>query len=498
MNTLQQVISIMYANECKEFKAHLNKQSKRKDVNNIRLFDMLKTDDIIGIKKLYPFENSAAYHAIRKRLYDTLIDFMANRTFVNDTSAEHEILKLVVVSRKFFELKLAKAAFKCLARAEARAQQLEHYSLLNEIYGVAIQYAHLDPAVDIKNNIVKFNINKDKLIKEEQLTIAYAVLRNELQAIYHKGQISNLQELIAKTMEEHGISLDVVLTYKSLYQMLYIANEYAAINSNYTAIESFMVHSYHLLGKNNEGSGQQLYYQIYIQYFMANLHFRNCRFIGSGKYLDTMLALMQMQDNKYYNRFAVRYFMMRAFNFHFSGDPGVAIGLAQKTLKDHPDAHVADKNDLQLALVMFHLQIDSAREAQREMNLLSGTDSYYEKMMGRDWAIKKSLLEIVLHVQLGNDELALSRIKSFNRRYKKFLLQVDENRVIKYVRLLLLYINKPEQVKTAEFKNAYMELVEQAKKSGGDIFVLGFAAWLWAKAAKRPVYEVTLSIMGGS
>ncbi len=434
MNAIQEVINLMNDDDIKAFNIYITKKNKRKDVKNIELFNILKTDDIKFEKKIFPDKKSAdAYHALRKRLYDTLVEFMANRSFENDTSDEHAVLRLIVVSRLFFEHKLTKAAFKCLAKAEGIAATLEHFSLLNEIYMTQIQFAHLDLLLPLDEVMQKFKVNKHRLQHEEQLNIAYALLRRELADIYHKGKIVDFQALVKSTVEQHGISLNNMLTFKSLYQILFIANEYASINSNYALIAPFVTKSYVFISGKEEHADRHLYYHIYILYFIANFYFRNGQFAQSKTYLDTMHLQMQKQGGKYYNRFRFRYFLLETLNNNYSGNPWQAIHSAEKALTQYKKADVNDINDLRLVLIVFYLQQDAGRSAAKEMIHFTHSDKWYEKKMGMDWIIKKSLVEILLHVQQENIELALSRIKGFKRNYKKYLLAVNEERVMEYL-----------------------------------------------------------------
>ncbi|ULT26394.1 hypothetical protein KUH03_05670 [Sphingobacterium sp. E70] len=56
--------------------------------------------------------------------------------------------------------------------------------------------------------------------------------------------------------------------------------------------------------------------------------------------------------------------------------------------------------------------------ALAELRKLIRTDAWYEKKMGMLWTIRKGLLEILIHIQFADIDLAISRVKSFKRRYK--------------------------------------------------------------------------------
>ncbi|WP_431244277.1 hypothetical protein ACQ9BO_07920 [Flavobacterium sp. P21] len=304
---------------------------------------------------------------------------MANQSFENDTSQENAVLRLIVVSRLFFEHKLIKTAFKCLAKAEEIALNIEHFSLLNEIYLTQIQFAHFKLSEPIEEIITKFKANKKKAEYEEQLNLGYAVLRRELASIHHEGRIVDFQGLIKNTIQTHGISLKQGLTFKSLYQILFIANEYASINNNFSLIQPFVLKSYQFISKKTDLLDRHLYYHIYILYFIANFYFRNGQFAESLNYLQLMFTELQKQSGKYYQRFCLRYFLLLAFNENYLGHSQKAIEIAEKALSSSKKADPNDSNDIHLMLIVFYIQQDAGRNAAKEMAKLNHTENWYEK-----------------------------------------------------------------------------------------------------------------------
>jgi hypothetical protein len=494
MNAISDIMNLMDKNDNKAFTAYLVKKNKRDDVKNTRLFKLLETDDILGLKKLYGGQkNNDAYHALRKRMYDSLVDFMANRTFETTTSHAHEVLRLLVVSRYFLEHKLTGTAYKCLAKAEAKALPLEQFSLLNEIYHTQVQYAHLNPAFDLELAIKKLNDNRECMHREQQLNTGYALLRRELHEIQHKGKVIDFRAFIMGIMESLGIQLDKVLTFKSLYQILFIANEYATMNHNFALVEPFVHKSYDFIAAKGEQSEGQLYYHIYVLYFLANINFRNHRFEVSNAYLDTMEAEMQKQNGRYHGRFILRHQLLRAVNSNFTGNPAQAITIADKALKTAgKKADPQDLNDLRVCLAMFCVQ-QQDRTAFKYMRDFNRTDAWYEKHLGMLWAIRKNLLEILLYAGFGDTEPALARLKSFKRRYKKYLAEVNEQRVFDYALLVERYILKPEIASHPDFEKSIRALLNPESKE--DLFILSFLGWLLAKAGKKTVYDVTLGLL---
>lgn len=492
MNSLQEIINIMSINDKQAFVSYLNKKNKRKDVVNINLFKYFETDDInqqnLLLRKI---KSPEAYHALRKRLYDSLIEFTGRRKFETDTSEEHDILCMVIASRTFFEHKLYKEGLKCLTKAETKATALEHFSLLNEIYHTRIQFAQYDKE-DLGVLIKKINANRENMVKEEQMNIAYALLRRELAEIYHKGKVIDFTAYIKSIIEQHGVSSDAI-TFKSLYQILFIANEYASINSNYKLVEPFIDSAYKFIAQKEALSERHLYYHIYILYLLGNMHFRNRRFSESKNFLQKMEEQMLKQGSRYYSRFCVRYYLLQSLNENYSGNIGSAIYIAENTLKKYKDADPSDVADLRLALLVFYLQYGD-RTVFKLLNKFNHTDSWYEKKMGMDWAIKKKLVEVLLHLQYDNMELALSLLKSFKRRYKKYLLEVKEERVLQYAAILETLINKPEIVKTAAFRDNVDQFVASAG-ADTDVFAISFIGWLKARVENKQVYETIMQLV---
>lgn len=493
MNNIEDIIYLLKTDDRKAFTSYLRKKDRRGEGRSVQLYKIIETDDINSLKKLYPDENNDAYHALRKRLYDSLVEFMANQTFTTNTAGAHEVLRLLVVSRFFLEHKLTKTAFKCLAKAEAKAIPLEQFSLLNEIYHTQIQFAHLNPALDLDGVIAKFRANRERLYREEQLNTGYALLRRELHDIQLKGKVVDFREFIQNTMHSLGVSLDEALTFKSLYQILFIANEYATLNHNFTLVEPFVEKSYVFIQNRGDEAPGQLYYHIYVLYFLANINMRNHRFADSNTWLSRMEAVMQKQNGRYHARFILRHQLLRALNANFSGNPSQAIQVAEKALKGvTAKADPQDVADLTACLAMFWVQQED-RTAYKYMKLLHRTDAWYEKKLGMLWAIRKNLLEILMYAGFGESEIALSRLKSFRRRYKKYLAEVKEQRVYDYALLSERYMLKPEIAQHPDFKKGVLSLLGTDGKE--DIFVVSFVGWLLAKADRKPVYEVTLSLL---
>jgi len=493
MQALEELVSLLTVAEKESFKSFLAHKNTRKDVKNIQLFQSIATNDISTIKKLFgPTFNTVAYHVLRKRLVDNLLHFLAKKTFQDNRIEAYAALRLTLVAKTLLDNRLYKIAFKCLAKADGIAAELEQFSLRNEILLLKLQYAHLDVNLDLTQLSRLFLANQKQMHYEAKVNLAYAYLRQELQAIQLQGKILNLSALIKATVRRFAISLREVMSFKSLYQILYIANAYAAIQQNYSPLKRYVHYAHTFMERRTVRSP----YHLYVLYYLANFSLRNRYFDRSLTYLSQLQQLIKEHKHHYGALFTERYGLLLALNQHFMGQATTALATIEKTLAAvSRKSKAEDVADLQLCRIMFLTQNNDVA-AVKELGKLQHSDNWYEKNLGMLWAIRKNLLSIVVYAQNKDADLALSRCVSFRRRYKQYLRQTDEHRVLTFVALLEESIQRPYVVKDKSFLRRIETLLE--KETAQDIFTLSFIAWLMALTEQASAYEIVQRLLHGS
>jgi len=493
MDPILELTNLLNNNDKKLFRLFLQQKNKRDDVKNLHLLNLIETDDIAGLNKLYASKkNNDAYHALRKRLQDNLLLFLSQKTFESNNSETYEALRLVVVGRFLLENDVPKIGFKCLDKAEKLAGHLEQFNLLNELLLLKLQYAHLPGAENFEELTTRFTQNQLNMQREAKLNMAYAFLRKELQEIHLEGKIVNLTALMITTIRKYKISSQDLMTYKSIYQILFIANEYAAIQQNYDLITRYINRTNQFIQNQTDKKQSYLFYHISILYFMANFHLRQKDFAQSSAYLTQMMDLMQT-DGRFYTLFYLRYQLLSALNLFFTDKAGDAITLLQQSLANTKHrSKPEDIEDLRICLAMF-LALCNDRESLKQLTLLTRTDAWYEKKMGMLWTIRKNLMEILVQAQFSNIEPAMSRLTSFRRRYKKYLLKTSEERVLLFLRLIEKYLLKPDVIFEENYKKSVLSLINN--DGNNDIFNLSFIAWLVARWEKKSAYKIALALI---
>lgn len=494
MNSLSEIIKLMDKSDKKEFIQYLNNRNKRSDTKNIQYFKLIESNDIINEKNWIFKQNSmASYHALRKRLYDNLIEFMSNKQFEKNTGTASEALRFLVLSRYFFENDLDKTGFKYLTKAEKKAENLEQFNLLSEIYQMRLQYLHLNPNENIESLMDKLLENQKQIQIEAKLNFGYALLRKELQEIQQSQKVVDLRKLIYNTLKNLQLEYEDFISYKSLYQILFIANEFASLNHDFSLIAPFVSSSLNFIENQKEKGKNHIFYRLNVFYFLANIQFRNQKFSACNLYLNEMERIMKMNNKTVSKSFFLLHQQLKSLISHFLGDTESAQTILSNTLKKSSSkTEYKIYNTLLLIQIMYFTQLNN-KLSIKYINKFQHSDSYYEKKLGMLWTIRKNLMEILIHTQFKNDDFALSRIGSFKRRYKKYLNDVNEQRVIDYVQIVERLIKNKDLLSNSDFRNDIRLKMNINKPQ--DIFVTCFWGWLLSLIDKKIPYDSTLELL---
>ncbi|WP_179335746.1 hypothetical protein [Winogradskyella costae] len=493
---LKSIIDTLTIDEQQKFINYLQQKNKRKDIKNIQLFKVLahSNDDSKSIcNQLYKVENCNAYHALRKRLFQSLIDFTANKNLEDENSTDIQAIKYILASRTFLLQKNYDIAYKVLDKAERLADEHLMFPILNEIYHTKIQYAHNYPKVSIDDLIIKQKENQKRHHLEDRLNIVYAQLKLMLNEVTYKGSVIDFELELEHLLNANHIEINTSLSFKSLYQILAIANISALVTKKYYSIEGFVMKSYDILKQKKE-TDKQLFYQIEIVYIIANTLFRNKKFEASLRYINEMEQLMQLKKCTFHKSFILKKTLVKALNLNYSNKQDDAIALIERfTNQKHVDTETL--LDLQLTSFMFYFQKEDFGKAKSISSKFYHTDQWYQEKSGIDWVIKKNVAELLLYAELQEDDLFYSRLKSFRRRYTGYLNQIGQTRIIIFLKFAELYYIKPKSINTPEFKNKIELTFEWTTLDKEDIFILSFYAWLKSKVEKENLFQTTLKLL---
>lgn len=488
MNIIASIITTLSVDEKKKFVLKLRQKNKRSDTKNIELFQLLSSEfqqkdlDV----QLYGGVNKGAYHALSKRLHDSLIDFIATRSFEREASEEMDVMKLLLASRIFFQHQQMQIAFKTLAKAELKAKKHSLYSILNEVYHTQIMNAHFNESIDLDALIKKFHKNKLDLEAEEKLNLFYATIHNELSENHKQAT-----EIINKNLELYAISVDENLTYHSLFKILQISNKVANITRDYFAITEFVEQACEVIEVSERIDDKHLHDHIQILYYLANTQFRIKNFEASSKYLNRMKSYLGLQNAKYFAVFYPQYSLVKNLLLMYTGSANQTIDNLNKFDFELYKKQQVYLLDLKLTLVVALFLKEKFSEAIKVYRDFYHSDKYYSKRMGDIWVIKKNLMEILVFIELDRLDLIESRLNSFRKKHRVHLIDHNESRVLEFLKLVSIYYFKMEDIYTDEY-NQRVDLLLKNKSKEEDVFTISFYAWLKSKIEKKGIYETCL------
>jgi len=271
MSIIYSIIASLSKEEKTAFVRILKERNKRNDAKNIALFKLLDTPNLPNDLDilLYGKPSKGAYHALCKRLHDSLIDFIATKSFDKESSEEMTALKLVLASTIFFRQDQTYIAFKTLAKAELIAVKYALHSILNEIYNTQIRYAHLNSAIDLQQIIKKYQANKLDIQQEDNLNLFYATIQAEL----HESN-PKVSDSIHRNLQLYNISISENLSYQSLFKILQISNQVAHITRDYHAIFPFIEDACQKIETSERVASKHLFEHLRILYYLANTNYR--------------------------------------------------------------------------------------------------------------------------------------------------------------------------------------------------------------------------------
>lgn len=493
---IKEILIAFTKEEQEEFILFLSKKNKRKDVKNIELVKLLLSDHFSSkeiAEKLYGKQNKVALHALRKRLFTSLLDFTANLSIQQETSLDIQLIKYIISARSFLKKGQIKIAYQILEKTIGIAQENQLFTILNEVYHTKIEYAYKHSTTNIDKLIANFKENQQQLLLHDSLNIAYAKIRKSLQEYQHQQKNINIKKLIEDNLRKQKIDNLTVLSFKSLYQIIQITNISSVQKFNYWDIEEFVLETYQLI-QNHTSKNKQLYYHIEILYIIANILFRNRKFKKSLEFLDVMLNCMKEDKQKYFKQYIYKHQLILALNLNFTNQQDKAITLLASVL-NKKNIDIVAKLDIELSLIVFYFQNSSLHKAKKLFANFYHTDKWYIEKAGIVWIIKKNLIEILLLIDLGDIDLVDSRLRSFKKKYTKILANFDLQNVLAYLKLIEAFYKQPEIATSKEFYtkvNTSFNWIENKKE---DIFMMSFYAWLKAKMTKKGVYEITLNLV---
>ncbi len=489
MDDLKQIISTFSTNEQKEFASFIQRQKKIKNRKDLELFNLLaqkqnyKSAQLLA--KLYPTDqNQVAYHAVRKRLMRHLIDFILLKSNEKQTSTTLGVLTLAL-----FDRKLEKLGWEFLRKAEKVALKHEQYDLLNAIYNLQISQSDSEFADDLEEIIEKYKQNKILADEEEKANIANQLIQQKLVEVRLQGKELDFKAIIKQTLQIYQLSETIAKRPSLLYKLMTIARSAVLVSKDFYRFEPYLIEQYQMVVEKHGFSPQHAYYQLSLLYMIAHVLYRNKKFAQSMSYLEKMKAIFASQTHLQ-AQFYTKYALLLSANYALNKQTVEAIKLLENTLKEKKNSlSIEDSLNMYLNLSIYYFQEENYKKANQCFLSLPSSQARLVKKMGREWVLKKNLIELIAQYELKNYDLARNKLKSIEKNFADMLAQSLFQNVKAYLYFIRQMLNNPHTKPDQLFAQTD-ELFSFDPIAEEDLQEIRFYAWLKAKLLKKKYQEV--------
>lgn len=496
MDRLRNIIHTLTKEEQKAFEAFAKRLQHRPQRKDIALFRLLAKD--VRWKapqltaKLYEGDDTQlmAYHALRKRLMRDLTDFIVMQRHEHDTTAALGWLSL---SRYLFDRGNTADAWHYLSKAEKTAQANEHFDVLMPIYSLQIERWQANHEAPLEALVEKWQHNKRLADEDERASVVYSIIQQKLRKIQQEGQDLTFNQTIAQLLEQYQLTEAVSQRPKLRYHLLSIARSAVLVRKDYHAFAPYLLSQYQQMLAQGFSPAHR-YYQLGLLYMIAHVFYRSKQFKKASGHLEDLHQLLQKDTTHYYEDFYPKYVLLHAANHSFLGNNQQAIQMLTTLLEQAKGLPTEIYCNAYLNLGFYYFQQGKHREAAQALRVLNRSDQWYEQHLGKEWALKKGISELMFHYDRDQLDLAFNKMERLEKHYRGLFQHPAYQNAYRFLQLIKQFFKNPQAVGNASF----MEQVDQSltflPTEEEDLQAMSFYAWLKSKMVKRPYYEVLLEL----
>lgn len=498
MSPLEDLIKVLDTSESNRFVQFLRSGGRQGDRMDERLFVLLADQTLPRTPSelaalLYGKSNLNAYHTLRKRLLRKLYVFLYGRMIEAGEDEHAEIALLVKAASLLIERDQTKAARKLLHQAGNKAKRTENFE--GALVLLRFEIEHCDVlGLDYIRLLAQWKELHHLASIQQRINIAYSVLRMKLREVRVTGQLSSLDALVRKELDDLGIDLNEDLPVAVVYKMMDIIRIAIIATKQYHQFDPLITQTYHHLTASEKLSANDTRHQIGFCYMIAHTKFRTRKMDEALVWTERLKMLYSQSKAKQVRSYVARYYLLKASIQNFNGNNDRAIGVLEYALS-RPELVTSERLNVLLNLSVFHFQVSEYKKAHQTLAQIDMSDRQLGQIMGREWLFKKGLIEMIILVELNYPELILTRLRSVKRLYREFLNEPNNAWMELFLNAIQLMLNDPDSVGNKKLAFRLDEMVNKWPVNREDLHALTFRSWLTSKVTKRPYYEELLSAL---
>lgn len=502
VDNIKDIVLLLSEDDRKEFRSFINRQRSRKNRKDLELFEILLEPNSYPakeiVKRLYDNTNMNAYHSIRKRLLKHLTDFIIVKRIDEDTTSASSIMGLLTLSRFLFDNGNYRVGWIYLLKSEQLAINNEQFDLLDNILNVQIEHANSEFAPPIDEIVEKWKRNKQLADEDERANIANAIMKIKLDEYRLEGKPIELQQEVTKVMYDYNLYNAARERPKIIHNLLSIVRSSVLVKKEYYKFEPLLIESYHRIENSTGFKKKDYFYKLNMLYMIAHILYRTKKFEQALKYLELFREDIGKYGKSYSRIFYPKYLLLYAAVQNIEGNVEESVRVIEDALNNHLNIlSVENVLNMKVNLGVYYFELGKYKESNKVIYSIENSDKWLEKKMGKEWTLRKNLGEILNLYERGNVEIALNRIKSFEKYHADILKLPMYDRVKTFLSFIKVCIDKPYWIASTEFNDKVNATLERWPIDQEDILAASFYSWLKAKMLKKPFYHVMVETLHG-
>jgi hypothetical protein len=501
MDLLHEMIRTLSPEEKKDFKLFLQRFQKKKPDKMQELFQLFTEPAIPNrasiLKKLYPKnENLVAYHATRKRLLKQVFEYIFLQQKKEDGTTEGQTESLLSVAKYLFDRNAEQAGWDFLKQAEELGIKSETYLLLNTIYSFQIEKSMSEYAPDLSDILKKKEKTLELALEEDRANTANQIIRHRLMEAMSRGETLNMEKIRQDVLKKYKLTDILPERPRLMYNIISMVRTAALAAKDFYSFEPYIIEQFQSAIKKKAFNQYNHRYKVHLLYMITHVLYRNKKFKKSEEYLEQLYQSLLEYNKSQFLVFYPRFCLLKAAVYNYTGRNTEAIQLLKDFL-NHKTFSTDKINALNIYLNLstYYLQQEQYHSSVTVFRNVQHSDAWLSKIMGREWVLKKNIIECINQFDLGHSDIVESRLKSIQKNFQD-LFTIP---VYKRVQVFLALVKKLNQNPTIATSKAFKEEVERSfvfiEAEREDIQAMTFYGWLKGKMENRKYYDVLLGLV---
>jgi len=494
LDLLDSLVIHLSDDEQKEFSSYLARNSRSQ--LEPKLFLLLASHKQLRPSEmsvaLYGSLNMNAYYSMRKQLIEQIFNFIVVQRLKLEADAACGVFAMVTVGRFMLEKNAFPLAGHYLKKAEQIAIKNHQYEELESIYKLLVTHSRV-LELDLDEVSAAWEKNTSHYATFRKLTIASAFIRNKMEKAKLHAHPIDPEQMIDEVMGQIQLTDVEANNPAFLHTIISLARSAFASTKEYQKLEPYAIRIYNRLKKNDAFGPNDVQLEISFLFIIAHTLYRNRKFEASIEWLNKMENLLPTNKFKTTPLYP-KYLSLKAATLCYTGENLLSIEVMEEFLKKKNKlTELRERFNMHINLAVYYFNAGEFRMANKEMARIGRSDKFLQVKMGKEWRFKKNMIEIIIHYELGNFELAETLLKRTKKRFAKFIALPKYQSAAVFMNFISKMILSPESISSAEFKDQVRETNIGVIDMKNDIQAVTFYSWLRSKMMNKNYYEVLLS-----